>query len=153
MRRNDKEIKDPILIEKILEKADICRIALIDEDRPYIIPMNYGYKDRCIYLHSASEGRKIEILKKNNQVCFELEYETELLKAEQPCQYGMKYYSIIGWGKAKFVTDYQEKIKSLDIIMQQHDPNIEFKYDENQVNLSTIILIEMNELTGKMSGY
>jgi len=153
MRRNDKEIKDQQLIEKILKKSKVCRIALIDEDRPYIIPMNYGYKDRCIYLHSASEGRKIEILKKNNQVCFELEYETELLKAEQPCQYGMKYYSIIGWGKAKFVTDYQEKIKSLDIIMQQHDPNIEFKYDENQVNLSTIILIEMNELTGKMSGY
>ena len=153
MRRNDKEIKDQQLIEKILKKSKVCRIALIDEDRPYIIPMNYGYKDRCIYLHSASEGRKIEILKKNSQVCFEIEYETELLKAEKPCQYGMKYYSIIGWGKAKFVTDYQEKIKSLDIIMQQHDPNIEFKYDENQVNLSTIILIEMNELTGKMSGY
>ena len=153
MRRNDKEIKDPILIEKILEKADICRIALIDEGRPYIVPMNYGYKDQCIYLHSASEGHKIDILKKNNQVCFEIEYKTELLKAEKPCQYGMKYYSIIGWGNTKFLTDFQEKIKSLDIIMQKHDPNMIFKYNENQVNLLTIILIEIDKLTGKMSGY
>lgn len=153
MRRSDKEIKDPKLTEKILERAQICRIALIDEDRPYIVPMNYGYKDRCIYLHSASDGRKIEILKNNNNICFEMECKTELLKARNPCQYGMKYYSLIGWGKAKFVSDYQEKIKSLDIIMQKHVPKMIFSYEEKQIDLLTIIIIEIDQLTGKISGY
>lgn len=99
MRRYDKAIKDQDLIENILKDAKICRIALIDEGMPYIVPMNYGYKDRRIYLHSAHEGRKIDILKKSNQVCFEIEYKTELLKAEQPCQYGMKYYSLVAGEK------------------------------------------------------
>lgn len=153
MRRTDKEINDPKVIEKILKRAEICRIALIDDNKSYIVPMNYGYKDGCIYLHSASEGRKIEILRKNNSVCFEMDCKKELLKSKNPCKYGMKYYSLIGWGNAKFVNDFQEKIKSLDIIMQKYASNTIFKYDEQQVNHLTIIVIEINELTGKTSGY
>ncbi len=153
MRRSDKRIEDQKLMETILKKAMVCRIALIDEDKPYIVPMNYGYKDNCIYLHSASEGRKIDILKRNNSVCFEIEYETELLKAENPCNFGMKYYSIIGWGKAVFIEEYNEKIKALDVVMQKYAPGMISEYDENLLNLLSILRIEIDELTGKSSGY
>jgi len=153
MRRYDKEIKNPLQLEKILERAKICRIALIDEGWPYIVPMNYGYNNRCIYLHSASHGRKIEILKKNNHVCFEMECQTEIQEAENPCQYGMKYYSLIGWGRAYLVSNYQEKVQSLNFIMQKYSTEKIFTFDDEQVNLLTIIQIKIDELTGKISGY
>lgn len=152
MRRSDKEIKDEKILKIILEKALICRIALCDDGEPYIIPMNFGFKDNYIYLHSASEGRKIELLRRNNGVCFEMEYKTELLKDKKPCQWGMKYYSIIGWGKAKFIEDFNEKIKALDIIMDKYAPNQIFQYDDQMVKILSILKVEINELTGKMSG-
>ena len=62
MRRKDKEIKDKKEIESIIKRAKVCRIALSDNNMPYIIPVNYGYKNNCIYIHSASEGKKIDII-------------------------------------------------------------------------------------------
>lgn len=66
MRRKDKEINDEKKIEQILKKSAICRIALCDQGRPYLVPMNFGYKKNCLYPQSASEGRKIGILRSKN---------------------------------------------------------------------------------------
>ena len=71
MRRKDKEIKDKEVIESIIKRATVCRIALSENNVPYIVPLSFGYKDNCLYFHSAPEGRKIDIIKQNNNVCFE----------------------------------------------------------------------------------
>ena len=68
MRKSNQEIRDEKVLEEILAGAEICRIAMTDGDRPYMLPFNYGYKDSCIYIHSAPEGKKIGLLRKNNQV-------------------------------------------------------------------------------------
>ena len=73
MRRKEKEIKDRKEIISILQKAKICRIGLSENNKPYIVPMNFGYKEGCLYFHCANEGRKIGIIKKNNNVCFEID--------------------------------------------------------------------------------
>jgi hypothetical protein len=65
MRRSDKEIKDPQIIQKIFKDAEVCRIALCDGEKPYLVPMNFGYSENRLYLHSATDGRKIDILRKN----------------------------------------------------------------------------------------
>ena len=72
MRRKDKEITDIKEIEEIIKKADCCRIALVDNDEPYIVPVNFGYERNTLYFHGALEGRKAEIIRKNNNICFEL---------------------------------------------------------------------------------
>jgi nitroimidazol reductase NimA-like FMN-containing flavoprotein (pyridoxamine 5'-phosphate oxidase superfamily) len=151
MRRKDKEINDEEEIEQILEKSLVCRIALGDDGRPYLVPMNFGYKDQCLYLHSASEGRKIEILKRNNRICFQMDCGVELVKADQPCRWGMKYSSVIGSGKARFIVDYHEKIRALDVIMQKYDTDQIFQYDEQIVRDLTVLQVEISELTSKMS--
>lgn len=69
MRRSDKEIKDKQITEWILKEATICRIALCNYDKPYIVPMNFGFKDNYLYIHSAREGQKIDMIMKNNNVC------------------------------------------------------------------------------------
>jgi nitroimidazol reductase NimA-like FMN-containing flavoprotein (pyridoxamine 5'-phosphate oxidase superfamily) len=153
MRRSDKEIDDPSLLDKILKRALICRIGLIDGNKPYIVPMNFGYLDGCIYLHSASEGRKIEALKKNNQVCFQIDCKTELIRAEQPCQYGMKYYSIIGWGKIKFLENFTDKSEALNILIDKYAPDQNLNLDRKQINNINLLELKIDEITGKKSGH
>ncbi len=63
--RHDNEITDPEGIREILRKSLVCHLALVDEGKPYMISMNYGFRDNIIYLHAALEGRKIDIIRKN----------------------------------------------------------------------------------------
>lgn len=153
MRRKDRQINDSQLIEEILQTALICRIGMIAGDRPYIVPMNFAYHDQCLYLHSAREGRKIEILKKNKQICFEIEQQTELVKSDDPCKWSMRYLSIIGFGRAFLIDDILAKKASLDIIMQKYSSQQSFEYPDNALNKILIIKIEIDEMTGKKAGY
>lgn len=151
MRRSDKEIKDKNIIQWILKEAQVCRIALCNDNKPYIIPMNFGFKDNYIYLHSAGGGKKIDILNKNNNVCFEVDIENELVISEIACNWGMKYYSVIGSGKAYFIEDINEKENVLNIIMQKYsEENLKsFEYSEKSLNKTVIIKIELTEIIGK----
>lgn len=155
MRRNDKEIKDKKCMEQILKKATICRIALCDKNKPYMVPMNFGFKNNCLYLHSASEGQKIDIININNNICFETDIETEIVTADNACNWGMKYYSVIGFGKAHFIENEKQKKDALDIIMQKYSnkPNETFEYSKSALDKTTAIKVEIESLTGKKSGY
>lgn len=153
MRRSDKEIKDPEVIQEIIREADVCRIALIDGNEPYVVPMNFGYKDNILYLHSASEGRKIEILKQNNHICFQMDIKTELVASESPCKWGMKYLSLIGQGQAYLLNNIHEKKDALDVIMGKYSPEATFEYSNDAINKVVVIKVNIDSITGKKSGY
>lgn len=155
MRRNDKEIKNKKCIEWILREAIVCRIALCDNGKPYIVPMNFGFKDNSLYLHSAREGRKIDLIMRNNNICFEVDIETEILPSDNACSWGMKYYSVIGFGKAQFIENESEKINALDILMQKysHNSHESFEYSKLALDKTVLIKVEIENLTGKKSGY
>lgn len=152
MRRKDKEIKDQKLIEEIIKSASVCRLGLSYNDYPYIIPMNYGYSNNCLYFHSAKEGKKLDIIKKNPNACFEIDIENELLKGNRPCDWGMKYKSVIGFGKAQIVSDLLAKKEALNIIIKNYTSRI-FEFDEKAINSIEIIKVEIKEINGKKSGY
>lgn len=151
MRRKDKEITDKSLIMEILERAAVCRIALCDGSWPYIVPMNFAYEDGCIYLHSASEGRKIDILRKNRNLCFEVETECEMIQAEKPCDWSVKYQSVIGFGEAHFLEDVEQKIKGLDIIVKKYTGRPYTGYNEDTLERIAVIRVDIEKLTGKRS--
>jgi nitroimidazol reductase NimA-like FMN-containing flavoprotein (pyridoxamine 5'-phosphate oxidase superfamily) len=153
MRRKDKEITDKNEIESIIEKATLCRIGLSENEIPYVIPVNFGYKDNKIYFHSAPMGKKIEILKKNNNVCFEIDIDHELVMSDNICNSSMKYRSIIGYGKAFFIDDLNEKRDALNIIMNHYTSNDSHDYNERLLKKLAIIRIKIHTMTGKKSGY
>ena len=72
MRRKDKEITNFSELEEILNKAKICHLAFLDDHAPYIVPVHYGYKKNHLYIHAATEGKKIDLLRKNPNICFEV---------------------------------------------------------------------------------
>jgi nitroimidazol reductase NimA-like FMN-containing flavoprotein (pyridoxamine 5'-phosphate oxidase superfamily) len=151
MRRKDKEITDKRVIEEILAKSEICRIAITDTDAPYIVPLNYGYRDGYIYFHAASRGRKIELLGKNCKVGFEIEYDHEIIKSELSCGWTTKYRSVIGYGTIDLVHDINQIKEGLDIIMA-HYGRYENAYDEKNLKRIVLLRLKIESIAGKQSG-
>ncbi|MCP3901420.1 MAG: pyridoxamine 5'-phosphate oxidase family protein [Desulfobacteraceae bacterium] len=152
MRRKDKEITEIKEIEEIINKAKVFRLALSFEDTPYVVPLNFGYQDKTIYFHCAKKGKKVDILKQNNKVCFEFDTDNELVKAEKACKWGMNFKSVIGFGKADLIENPEEKQKALAIIMRQYTAK-QYEFPEKQLNNTLVWKIDILQITGKKSGY
>lgn len=150
MRRKEKEIANKNEIEAIIYKSQVCRLGLADEGSPYIVPLCFGYQNNTLYFHSAREGRKIELLRRNNQVCFEFDIDTQIKTGETACAWGMNYLSVIGYGTASFVDDPADKRKALDIIMSQYADGA-FTYSDKTLKKTRVIKVEISSMTGKKS--
>ncbi|RCX18371.1 hypothetical protein DFR58_105135 [Anaerobacterium chartisolvens] len=153
MRRKDKEITDKQLINDILNKSEVIRLAMVDDGSPYLVAMNYAYVDSCLYMHSAKEGRKIDILSKNNKVAFQTDTGVEPVMKEEACSCSIRYLSVFGTGKAILIDEKKEKVKALDAIMTKHTGGVEFEYPDKVLGKTMIIKVEIESLTGKKSGY
>ncbi|MDR7666496.1 pyridoxamine 5'-phosphate oxidase family protein [Methanosarcina sp. Z-7115] len=150
---SQKIINDLRQIEEILSKAKFLHLAFSDEDIPYIVPMAFGYKRNAIYLHSSQKGKKINIFKTNPRVCFEADVETEVMTADEPCKYNVRYRSVIGYGQAKFLEDYNEKVEGLAVLSEHYGKEGPFEFEEWKVNRLCVIKIEIESVTGKQHGF
>lgn len=150
MRRSEREIRDENEIVDILEKGLVCRLGLCDGQQPYIVPLNYGYRDRRLYFHCAREGRKIDILKRNDRVCIEVDSDARIIRGETPCRWTAKYMSVIGFGRARIIDDEKEKKAGLDIIMA-HYGGSGGDYDEKSLQRTSLIEVVLESMTGKQS--
>lgn len=153
MRRNDKEISDKDVIYQIMQKERVCRIGLSDGTIPYVLPVNYGFTENKLYFHSSRNGKKIDILKKNNNICFEIDTDIAIIKSGLACKWGMQYKSVIGFGTASFIEEAEEKKRVLEIIMRHYEPNGRFSFSERALEEVILIEVTINEITGKQSGF
>jgi len=152
MRRKDREIRDTSDILKIIASCDVCRLAFADNNVPYIVTLNFGYsgsEKQCLYFHCATSGRKLEMMKKNNYVCFEMDTDHSLTEASRGCDWGMKYSSIIGYGSLHEVTDRAERIKGLDAIMFHYSGRNGFEYDDKIMKATMILRLDIEVITAK----
>jgi len=153
MRRSEYQIKENEQIIGLLDECKIMRVAMIDKDIPYIVPINYAYelKDNVLsmYFHCATEGRKIDILKKNNNTCFELDGRFELVFGETACATSCKYASIIGSGKAEFINDIEGKNTALSLIMKQQTGQEIKDFPDAALAKTAVIVIRSTDFAGK----
>ena len=153
MRRSDREITDKSEIVEIIDKCEVCRLAFSENDVPYIVPINYGYeyKDNklTLYFHGASEGKKHKIMKKNPNVCFEMDCSHKLIEADEASGYTMEYESVIGFGKVHYCHDRTEKINALNILMKQYAKDKTFTFPDHVLDSVTVFKLEVSEFTGK----
>ena len=150
MRRKEKEITDQNQIEKIIRQSNVCRLAMVDGDKPYIVPMNFGYKNKTLFFHSAKQGQKIDLIKKNPNVCFEFDQLIKFKKAKLACKWGAEYKSVIGSGNALLLDSLEEKIKGLTIIMSQYSDRI-FEFPDEMLEKTIVIKVLIDKMTGKQS--
>ncbi|MBI0583861.1 MAG: pyridoxamine 5'-phosphate oxidase family protein [Methanomassiliicoccus sp.] len=155
MRLKEKEITDRKEIEELLLSEKVCRMAMCDGDTPYVIPTTYGYRDGAIYIHSSKKGRKIDVLRDNSRVCFVIDTGHQLVQGplDTSCKSTIKFKSVIGSGRARFLEDPEEKRMAMTIIMEQMFGRQKFQYSEEGVRDMAIIKVELESVTGKKSGY
>lgn len=153
MRRKDKEITDPEAIREIMEKAEICRLGLVEDGEAYIVPVNYAFHNNTIYIHSAMQGRKIEIIKKNDKAVFEMESYANIETGPRPCDWTAKYRSVMGKGKISIEKNPEEKKIALDLIMKKYGWGTgELTYDDALLSRLCILKIQVESAIGKQSG-
>jgi len=153
MRRKDREITDLSEITGIIDRAKILHLAMFDEEYPYVVPLHYGYemKDEMpvFYCHSANEGHKLDLIRRNSNVTVELECDVELISAgDDPCSYGSYFASVIARSKAEIVDDEAEKIHALKVFML-HQTDREFEFTSRMAAGVTVIKVTPVLLTAK----
>jgi len=116
MRRKDREITNRSEIDTIIRSEKVMHLALSDSNVPFLVPVFYAYDGSSLYFHSSKVGTKIEIIKRNNLVCFEISVDHDIIESDMACDFEAKHRTVIGTGKAFFVEDESKKIKFLDMI-------------------------------------
>lgn len=152
MRRKNREITDRAEIDAILYSAKLMRIALVDGDTPFLVPVFYAFDGTAIYFHSAKAGTKIEIMKRNNKVCFEISTDHGIIENDIACDFEAKHRTVIGLGKAAFIADEEEKIKVLDRIVARFSDK-KFEYPKAILDCTAVIRINIESIKGKKHGF
>jgi nitroimidazol reductase NimA-like FMN-containing flavoprotein (pyridoxamine 5'-phosphate oxidase superfamily) len=150
MHRSEKQITDIAELKSILSKGTVCFLSMVDDGMPYVVPLNYGYDGKDLYFHSAPEGRKIDMLGKNPDVCFCVVGRCELVPGEKACSWSTRYSSVIGTGRARILTDQEEKEKGLAILMRQYSDK-EYDFTGMKLEGVSVIKVEIEEISGKQS--
>ncbi|MGB4596153.1 MAG: pyridoxamine 5'-phosphate oxidase family protein [Anaerolineaceae bacterium] len=153
MRRSDREVSDFDGMLAIIKACDVMRLAMVDETgEPYIVPLNFGWETKnhklSLYFHSAKEGRKLDILRQNPNVCFEMDTDHRLTVAEKPCGYSFGFKSVIGWGEVELLETYAAKAFGLDVIMR-HAGKFDSQFDPEDTQRVCVGKVLVSYMTGK----
>lgn len=151
MRRKDREITDITKIQQIINNCHCCRLGFNDNGEVYILPMNFGFipEENIFYFHCAKEGRKIDIIKKNPNVGFEMDTNYKLNEGDIACEYSARFQSIIGNGIIEFVDDKEGKIKGLSAIMKQATGKADWTYSDEMLTEVCIFKMIVKEMSCK----
>ena len=154
MRRKDREIADINDKMAIIAECKVCRLGLSENNLPYIIPLNYGYKfekDKLtLFFHGAKNGKKIKMIQNNNNACFEIDCDGKLIERDKPSNYSYEYKSIIGFGKIFFLETNEEKTNGLNYLMKhQTGKDIIYSFTEDELSNVCVYKMIVEEFTGK----
>ena len=152
MTKRERQVTDPVQIQHILDAGKVLHLGLAVNNEPYVVPMNYGYTMEngklTLYLHSAVRGRKLDMIRENPNVFFEIECDRMPFEGRVPCQYGMVYSSIMGRGEAVIVEDVEQKKTAMSILMKTQTGK-DFTFEDRLVSIVTVIRIDVAEYTAK----
>ena len=156
MRRKDRELTDLDSVFEIIEHCHVLHLGMVDDGKPYVVALNFGYEREgdslILYVHCATEGRKLDILRNNPAVFFQMDCASELVpgSTERPCAFSWKYESVMGSGNVEFIDDVEKKSYALNKIIQHvggTDGNLQFP--ETSLIHTCVLCIQSNDFTGK----
>jgi nitroimidazol reductase NimA-like FMN-containing flavoprotein (pyridoxamine 5'-phosphate oxidase superfamily) len=150
MRRTDKEITDPGELRRILEGARVCRVAMVDGGKPYLVPLSFALDGDDLVLHSATSGRKLDVLRRSPAVCFEVEEGVETLVHPLPCEISQRFRTVIGFGDAEIVEDAAERVRLLGLFGPRYGAP-DAPMSGQRIRSAVVIRVRVRVLTGKRS--
>lgn len=152
MRRQERQVSDADELRTILEECHVLRIATMDQEGLYIVPMNFGFEygngQLTLYVHSARVGRKVSAFRARPEIAFEMDIGHELVEGTLACQYSYRYKSIIGNGTIHELDDHTEKAKALNAMMG-HLTGKAFEFNDRMLNAVAVFRIDVTSFSGK----
>lgn len=152
LTRREKLVTDFNVIKEILDTAKVLHLGLVDGNEPYVVPMNYGYtldgEKLTVWLHGATQGRKLDVMRKNPKVFFSMECNIVPFEGDVACKYGISYSSLMGKGKAEIIEDVELKKKALSFLMKTQTGK-DFEFNDKLASVVSIIKIDVEEYTAK----
>lgn len=142
-------------LEEIIHKCQFCNLGMVDpNNKPYVLPMNFGFRDDFIYLHGSRVGRKNDVLSNNPHVClsFSTDHEIRYVNEEVACSWAMRYRSVLIFGRIEFIEENEEKVNALNIIMA-HYTDREFTYNDPAVQDVQVYKVIIEKMEGRAYGY
>lgn len=153
MRRNDREVTDPARIADIIDRCACCRIGFCDDGEVYIVPLSFGYEAKdgayVFYFHGAREGRKMDLIRKNPRVGFEMDTNYALHEADLACGYSARFQSVIGSGVMSMVPEPEEKKRGLSLLMEHLAGKREWEFDGNKLDSVSVFKLEVTKMSCK----
>jgi len=162
MRRKDKETNDSQEIEKILTKSKVGVVGMVVDNVAYSVPINFIYYQKCIYFHSANEGKKIQALKENRNVSFLTFINGGVITDKNPCKATQSFKSIMIEGRAEFVRNIDLKMDVFHKLVEKYYPKDEYdtlkrinagNFTDEEINGVEVIKININNLTCKIGSW
>ena len=151
MRRKDREITDFDASLQIIRACDSWVLGLNDDGFPYLVPMNFGMDieegQLYLYFHCANEGKKLDLIRKDNRVTFEMDCEHNFILYEERMSCTMGFASVIGHGTISFVPE-EEKLDALKILMRQYHAE-DFRFNTDMVPATTVLRLKVSDVIGK----
>jgi len=136
-------------IEELLAKALAGRLGMSKDNQPYVVPVCFVYHGGKILFHSARQGRKMDFMRANSTVCFQVD-EHSLVPASKPCKFTMNYHSAVAVGRVRFLADSGEKLKILKLLVRKYDKdNLAELLSEKKTNRVEVGEITVTEISGK----
>jgi len=138
---------------EILQAGRTVTLAMVDNDEPYLVALNYGVEvcdgNLRLWLHSAPDGRKIDCVRRNRRVCFTVVIAGDILTGATACDCSMRYRSIVGYGTVRIVEDEREKRTGLDMIMRHYTGKSDMPYKAGLTERTTVLCIDIERITAK----
>lgn len=141
--------------DDIISRCQVCHVAMVDQHGlPYVLPMNFGYFNGILYLHSSQKGKKTDILRSKPEVCvaFSTDYVLRYQNEEVACSYGMRYKSVLIYGKVEFLEDCEAKTEAMNCIMK-HYSGKEFHYNVPAIREVCVYRVIPEKFTCRVYGY
>lgn len=142
-------------VVEVIQRCQFCHLSMVSpEGGPYVIPMNFGFRDDVIYLHGAQHGKKIDILKNNPEVCinFTTDHVLRYQNEQVACSWSMKFRSVLCYGQAEFIIDPDEKIAAFHIVMAQYTAG-DFKFNPPSIREVCVWKVRVLKFEGRAYGY
>ena len=147
MRRKDRKVSDEKAWE-MLKTADWGVLSLASsEGVPYGVPLNYACQGKCIYIHCAIEGKKIDIIKENEKASFCCVLSAETI----PEKFTTEYSSAIAKGKVEIAPD-KDKRKALELLLEKYCGGMKkegLDYTEKLYGITEVIKFTVESVSGK----
>ena len=152
MRRKDREVTGNEAIMQIISRCQVCRLAMCRDNVPYIVPLNFGAELEegkiTLYFHGAREGKKLDVIRENPQVCVEFDGGHQLLEGEIACAHSFAYESVVGFGRAQILESHADQARGLEAI-HRHMTGKEFTFTPEQTGCVAVLRVVLEQAEGK----